>query len=140
MWTRYFTDVIFASYCHFSGSPLKNVFVLWLLYSLIYIKFSNHLTQPDVIADLQNKFQMLTLNFSFFFFYALCFSVAQLFKFGIMNQHDSLRNIVKNIPNNYTHQVFVKFWIILVRIRFNGLVVRVVLDYQFSGSRFETTS
>ena len=147
MWTRYFADVFFASCCHFARSPLKNVFfcayyVPWYILSFLIIWCSLMWYQ-----HLQNKFQMLTLKFSIFS--ALCFCVALPFKFGVtfslvfiflMNQHDSLRNIVQNIPNYYTHQVLVRFWVILVRIWCNGLVVRVALNYRSSGSGFETTS
>ena len=126
----------------------KTFLILYLLRSLIYTKFFDHLTQPDVIPAFAKEVSNADVE-AFYFFSVLCFCVPLPFKSGVtfslvfifhMNQHDSLRSIVQNIPNYYTHEVFVRFWVILVRIWFNGLVVRVALDYQFSGSGFETTS
>ena len=131
----YFLQVIVISHV----ALWKTFLCFWLSCSLIYINFSDHLTQPDMIPGFAKYVSNADFEV-FHFFSALWLCVVLPFKFGIMNQHDSLRNIVKNTPNYYMHQVLVIFWVILVRIWCNGLVVRVALDYQSGCSGFETTS
>ena len=92
---------------------------------------------------------MTCRRWSFLFFSALCFCGSLPFNFDVtfslvfiflVNQHISRRNIVESIAKCYTHQVFVRICVILIRIWFNDLVVRVALDYQSNGSEFETTT